>query len=134
MAWWRHAINATRHACRGIRRHQAPLRTIERRRRERLAYQALYAAARCGLPSFEVSSHKLAVCSTQYARDKQEQRVGHTLFPDPSEDAVLCRYQYHTPMTARTLSQQEHTVLGLNRITLHIILSRASPLQPSSCP
>ena len=54
VAWWRHAINATRHACRSIRRHQAPLRTIERRRRARLAYQALYAAARCGLPSFQV--------------------------------------------------------------------------------
>jgi len=54
VAWWRHAINATRHACRSIRRHQAPLRTIERRRRARLAYQALYAAARCGLPTFQV--------------------------------------------------------------------------------
>ena len=70
VAWWRHAINATRHACRSIRRHQAPLRTIERRRRARMAYQALYAAARCGLPSFQArpSSHSLPSCDRSMGR------------------------------------------------------------------
>ena len=70
VAWWRHAINATRHACRSIRRHQAPLRTIERRRRARMAYQALYAAARCGLPSFQVrlSNHPQPSCDRSMGR------------------------------------------------------------------
>jgi len=86
VAWWRHAINATRHACRSIRRHQAPLRTIERRRRARLAYQALYAAARCGLPSFQVRP----MCPPQWYSESQYESCSTLqdhLYSNPPYDA-----------------------------------------------
>lgn len=45
-AWWRHAIGAVRKACKRVRRQQALLLTLHRRRTLRLRYQALYAASR----------------------------------------------------------------------------------------
>lgn len=45
-AWWRHAIGAVRDECRQVRRKQAPLVTLQRRRELRLRYQTLYAASR----------------------------------------------------------------------------------------
>lgn len=44
-AWWRHAIGAVLRQCRAVRRAQMPLAALERRRRLRLQYQPLYAAA-----------------------------------------------------------------------------------------
>jgi hypothetical protein len=42
--WWRYAIGAVLRECHKVRRPQAPLAALERRRKQRLQYQPLYAA------------------------------------------------------------------------------------------
>lgn len=65
-AWWRHAIGAVRDECRQVRRKQAPLVTLQRRRELRLRYQTLYAASRAVCNNTHLYSQRSEKSSSQW--------------------------------------------------------------------
>lgn len=54
--WWRHAGELIAAECGRVRRHEAPLRLLGRRRQLREEYQGLYAAAHVTAPGFQVGA------------------------------------------------------------------------------